>query len=135
VTLQTLAVLAAPFAVGPMRATAGLIVYAVLGLAGAPVFALSFGPTFGYILGFIAVPGVVSRMRTPATGILAGTLAIYGAGVAWLCLWTGTSPWTALVMGVAPFLPADAVKAALVYRFASRSAENEGNFVRSGMRE
>jgi len=120
VTLETLAVLAAPFVVAPQRATAGMLLYTALGLLGAPVFALSFGPTFGYILGFIAAPAVIGRFSRPAFGLLAGTAVIYGLGALWLTLWSGAGLWTAFALGVAPFLPADALKAALVYRFARR---------------
>lgn len=125
VTLQTLVVLAAPFAVGPTRATAGMLLYTALGLLGAPLFAVSFGPTFGYIVGFAVAAAVVTRFRMPSVGILAGLAAIYGLGVAWLCLWTGGSLWTALAMGVAPFLPGEALKAALAYRFARWTARQE----------
>ena len=120
VTLQTLAVLAAPFLVGPQRATAGMLLYTGLGLLGVPVFAVAFGPTFGYILGFIAAPAAIAGFRRPAHGLLAGIAAIYGPGALWLMLWAGASPWQAFALGVVPFLPVDALKAAVVYRLAAR---------------
>jgi biotin transport system substrate-specific component len=120
VTLQTLAVLAAPFLVGSSRATMGMLLYAALGLLGAPVFALSFGPTFGFVLGFIAAPALIARFK-PAYGLLAGSTAIYGLGMLWLSLWGHFSLGQAFLLGVAPFLFGDALKAALVYRLARRS--------------
>jgi len=110
-TLQTLPVLLAPFAVGRSRAMAGVLLYLALGLAGSPVFAVSFGPTFGYLLAFAMVPAVVTRFRDPAIGILAGTLTIYALGVAWLNWWLGGSLWHAVLVGAVPFLPGDALKA------------------------
>ncbi len=118
VTLQTLAVLVAPFAVGPARATAGALAYTVLGLMGAPLFAITLGPTFGYILGFSLAPWAMARFASPAIAVLAGTLAVYIPGVFWLALWAPESLGYLLVAGVAPFLPADAVKAAIAYRYA-----------------
>jgi len=116
VTLQTLPVLLAAFAVGPRRATAGLLMYLGLGLVGAPLFAMPFGPTLGYLLAFIAVPSVVTRFRDPATGLVAGSLLIYAMGATWLWLWLGSTPWTAVMLGVVPFLPGDALKVLVAYR-------------------
>ena len=117
-TLQTLVVLLAATAVGHSRATAGLMVYVLLGLAGAPVLATPFGPTFGYLLAFLAVPTVVSRFRTPVWGFLAASLLIYGFGAVWLRFWLGCTFGTAFLVGVAPFLPGDAVKILAACRLA-----------------
>lgn len=118
VTLQTLAVLALPFAIVPGRAMAGALLYAALGLAGVPIFAIGFGPTFGYILGFAAAVPVVARFQKPAAGIFAGQLTIYALGIAWLSLWSTASPLQTVLLGILPFLPADALKMTLAYAFA-----------------
>ncbi|MFO7973200.1 MAG: biotin transporter BioY [Candidatus Hydrogenedentota bacterium] len=117
VTLQTLPVLLAAFLVGRNRAMAGALLYMVFGLAGAPVLAVgaTFGATFGYLAGFVAAPWVVSRFRTPLAGLIAATLAIYAFGATWLSLYTGHSLSAAVLVGVAPFLPGDALKAAAAY--------------------
>lgn len=115
VTLQTLPVLLAGFAVGRQRATGGMLLYLALGLAGVPLFAATSGATFGYLLAFAAVPSVTLRFRSPAYGILAGTLVIYALGAMWLCLWTPVSPRFAVVAGILPFLPGDAVKAVAAF--------------------
>lgn len=120
VTLSTLAVLMAPFAVGAHRATAGFLLYTLLGLMGTPVFAVSFGPTFGYILGYLAVPAVMSQVRQPARALLAGTATIYVVGLAWFCYWMQMSPFHAFWLAIVPFVPVDAVKVALAYRYACR---------------
>lgn len=118
-TLQTLPVLMAAFAVGRNRATAGMLLYVGLGLAGVPLFAASFGPTFGYLLGFVAAPAVASRFARPAAGMAVAMLAIYAFGVAWLSLWMAWSPWLAFLTGVVPFLPGDLLKLAVACRLVS----------------
>jgi biotin transport system substrate-specific component len=116
-TLQTLPVLLAAFLVGRNRAMAGALLYMVFGLAGAPVLAVgaTFGATFGYLAGFVAAPWVVLRFRRPVVGLIAATLVIYAFGATWLSLYTGHSLSAAVLLGVAPFLPGDALKAAVAY--------------------
>ncbi|HOE65129.1 MAG TPA: biotin transporter BioY [Candidatus Hydrogenedentes bacterium] len=115
-TLQTLQVLLAAFAVGPRRAMAGLLLYMAAGYAGAPIFALSFGATFGYIAGFVMAPWMVARFRNAAVGIAAGQAVIYLCGAAWLSLWLHVSAVHAIMIGVAPFLAGDLLKGAVAYK-------------------
>ena len=119
-TLQTLPVLLAAFAIGPRRAMAGLLVYMAAGYAGAPVFALNFGTTFGYVLGFVVAPWVVSAFRNAAVGIAAGQAVIYAFGVAWLSAWLHLSVPHAIMVGVAPFLAGDILKGFVAYKLVSR---------------
>ncbi|MBX7257039.1 MAG: biotin transporter BioY [Candidatus Hydrogenedentes bacterium] len=121
VTLQTLPVLAAGYVVGRNRATWGVLYYLALGLAGAPMFTMTLGPTVGYLLAFIAVPWIVTSIKSPAWGLLAATATIYILGTIWLCLWLGIGVGAGLLMAVVPFVPADIVKAAVAYGIASRS--------------
>ena len=121
VTLQTLPVLAAAFIVGRERAMAGILLYLALGLAGAPLFAVAFGPTLGYLLAFALVPYVATFFRRPALGLALATLVVYALGTAWLCLWLHVGLGAGLVMAVLPFVPADAVKAGLAYAAARRT--------------
>ncbi len=128
VTLQTFAVLLAPFMVGPGRAMAGTGLYLSAGLAGilggVPVFAAASGATAGYLAGFMAVPLVAawcrSRSWRPAAGMCLSLALIYGLGAGWLALFLGLSPVTAFLQGVAPFLPGDAVKLAAAAGIAHR---------------
>ena len=122
VTLQTFCVLLAAFMVGRNRAMTGALVYLALGLAGAPVLAVgaTFGVTFGYLVGFAAVPWAVARFRNSAAGIVAATFVIYAFGAAWLSLYMNLSMSAAVMLGVAPFLPGDALKAAAVYAIVHR---------------
>ncbi|MCL4216438.1 MAG: biotin transporter BioY, partial [Candidatus Hydrogenedentes bacterium] len=89
--------------------------YLGLGALGAPIFTTPFGPTAGYLLGFIAVPWVIGRFRSPAHGILAASLTIYAFGALWLSIWLQVSPMTAVLLGVAPYLPGDILKAVAAY--------------------
>lgn len=118
VTLQTLPVLLAPFAVGRFRATGGMALYVLLGLLGTPLFAGSagVGATFGYLLGFMAAPMLIMRFERPALGLLAGFAAVFGLGVTWLAFWADLSPGQALMMGFVPFIPGALLKGMAAYR-------------------
>ena len=102
-------------------------VYFLMGLAGIPVFArftagpgIVTGPTGGYLAGYIAAAFVVGllveyipvRQKAVrfAVGLTAGTIVIYAMGVPWLALVTGMSFPAAMVVGMYPFLPGDALK-------------------------
>ena len=112
VTLQTVPVLLAPFAVGRCRATAGMALYVLLGILGTPLFAGSagIGATFGYLLGFMVAPSLIMRFERPVAGLLAGFAVIYGCGMAWLAFWAELSFVQALMMGVVPFIPGAVLK-------------------------
>ena len=59
------------------------------------------------------------RMVWDVAAMTAGALVLYACGVAWLAAVTGLSPAKALALGMAPFLPGDALKiaaAALIAR-------------------
>ncbi len=118
-TLQTFVVLLAGYMVGPRRASAGLMAFAVLGAFGAPILAAPLGVTLGYLAAFLAVPWVATRFRNTVVGVAAGTLLIYVLGAAWMALYTH-SLQTAIVAGVLPFLPGDALKAAAAAKLAER---------------
>lgn len=121
VTLQTLPVLAAAYVVGRERAMAGILLYLALGIAGAPLFAVPFGATMGYLLAFAFAPYLTTAFKSPSVGMVAATAVIYAVGTAWLCLWAGVGLWAGLAMGVLPFIPADAVKTGMAYLVARRA--------------
>ena len=52
------------------------------------------------------------RMVWDVAAMSAGALVLYACGVAWLAAVTGLSPAKALALGMAPFLPGDALKIA-----------------------
>lgn len=132
VTLQTMAVLLAA-AVMKRYAIIPVLLYLVLGCLGLPVFhngmaglGVVFGPTGGYLIGFI--PAVLaaglayesSRREIRIAGLVLATALIYLFGISWLMFSTGMSVSAALVAGMIPFLPGDAVKGAAVYLISSR---------------
>lgn len=118
VSMQTFTALIAAFLVGPRRAGAGIGLYVALGLAGAPLFTVTSGATLGYLLAFIATPTVVSAFRRPLPGMLLASVMIYVLGAGWLAVGLGLSAPQAVLLGVVPFVPGDAVKLALAWTVA-----------------
>jgi len=128
-TGQTFAVLLTAAALGPLRGLAGQALYLALGLVGLPFFqggesgwTYATGATGGYLVGFLVaavVVGACSRRgldRTPLGTLAAfalGTLTIYAFGAPWLASVTQMDLGGAFRAGVLPFLPGDALKAAL----------------------
>ena len=123
-TLQTLAVIVAGGLLGSARGTAAVLAYIGEGFAGLPVFsggragvAHLFGPTGGYLVGFILAAFLVGLIVESGAGkswlatgaaLVAGSLVIYVPGAIWLGAFTGMRK--ALSLGVAPFLIGDALK-------------------------
>ncbi|MCS7253802.1 MAG: biotin transporter BioY [Armatimonadota bacterium] len=125
ITLQTLGVLLIGLSFGSLRGSVTAAVYIVFGAIGVPAFAGGacgwkhlFGPTGGYLFGFVAAAWLVGRLAelrwdrsfwlTFASTML-GTLVIYVFGVAWLSCFVGIE--RSLTMGVLPFIPGDIIKA------------------------
>jgi biotin transport system substrate-specific component len=101
--------------------------YLLAGSMGIPVFsggrgglAHFLGPTGGYLVGFAVcayVTGFISErfkrgITTDIAAVVAGSLAAYLLGVPWLKLVTGMEWTNACLLGMAPFLIGDAIKAA-----------------------
>ena len=100
VTLQMLVVMVIGAAYGPKLGAATVASYLALGVQGLPVFAGAvagpaylFGPTGGYLLGFVIAAYAVGRLaaagwdRSPvrmAAAMAVGTLCVYIPGVIWL---------------------------------------------------
>jgi biotin transport system substrate-specific component len=134
--LQNLFVLLAGLLLGSRWGLASVGIYLLVGAIGLPVFvggkgglAHFLGPTGGYLLGFAAcalVAGYVTETRqkfasaeTPGSPVLydilavtLGSLMIYLLGVPWLKLVASVSWEKAVGVGMLPFLPGDALKAA-----------------------
>lgn len=122
-TLQTFAVLLSGAALGLHRAALSMVLYLLAGAAGVPWYAdgkSGFGgPTFGYVVGFIAAAAVVGFLasrggdRTPLRTVLtmsAGTLVIYAVGVPWLAQDLGIGLTKAAELGMYDFLVGDGIK-------------------------
>lgn len=131
-TLQTFFVLLAG-TVMKRRAVVPVGLYVLLGALGLPLFhngtagiGVLFGPTGGFILGFVAAAlaaGIAYEHqsdRIRIAGLAAASLLIYLFGVSWLALSTGMGIAAAIVIGMVSFLPGDAVKAAAVFYVARR---------------
>jgi biotin transport system substrate-specific component len=105
-----------------------ICLYLFVGAIGLPVFsggrggiAHFLGPTGGYLFGYLPAAWVTGFISERSRGILLldilsvimGSLLIYGLGVPWLKMVT-QMPWTkAFIVGMAPFLIGDAVKASV----------------------
>jgi biotin transport system substrate-specific component len=126
-TLQTFFVLLAA-AVMKRDAVIPVALYVALGALGLPVFhngtagfGILLGPTGGYLLGFIPaalIAGFAYESDFAAVriaGLACAAVIILLCGVAWLLVSTGMAPAVALVLGMAVFLPGEAVKVGAVY--------------------
>ena len=124
-TLQPFVVVLAGLLLGPVDGAAAMVVYLVAGIAGLPVFAPMgapgiarlIGPTGGYLLAYPVAAAVAGRLGarkpsivTRALAAEAGILVLYVGGLAQLAVLSGSLA-TAAVLGVVPFVAADAVKA------------------------
>jgi biotin transport system substrate-specific component len=123
ITLQTLTVLLAGAALGPVRGAVAMGLYLAVGAAGVPWFAeqnsgLAF-PTLGYVIGFVVAATVVGLLarrgadRSVAGTIgamLVGNLIIYAIGVPYLALALGMGVGDAVSVGAVPFLVGDGLK-------------------------
>ena len=131
ITAQTLAVLLVGSVLGATRGAISLIVYFSMGAVGLPVFSaatsLSFGPTFGYLVGFIAAAAVVGYLsqrgwHKSVSGVL-GSFAIansviYLFGLPWLAFVLGSlgvanDLASVAAAGLAPFIIGDVIKMTL----------------------
>jgi biotin transport system substrate-specific component len=126
ITGQTFAVCLVGAAYGPGLGAASAVLYLVVGLAGAPVYAdhahgwAEFsGATGGYIVGFVvaaALTGFLAERRwdrrfsTAVTAMLSGNVVIYAFGLPWLHHSLGVSWSKALEYGLYPFVAGDVVK-------------------------
>jgi len=126
ITLQTFAVLLVGTAYGAARGTASLLLYMLVGIAGAPVYAdqkhgwdVFVGSTGGYIVGFVVAAALVGwlaergwdrRFSTSVSVMLTGTVVIYAFGLLWLHHNLDVSWATALEYGLYPFVAGDVIK-------------------------
>ncbi len=129
-TLQTLLVVLAALVLPPAAAAGAVGTYVLAGAAGVPVFAgakaglaVLFGPTGGFLLGFITGAWLGSAVRIALKGRVAGPVAdvaailtvlgvTYALGWMQLSLVTGMGGAQALAVGVLPFVLFDALKGA-----------------------
>ena len=101
----------------PVVFAGGTSAWSPSSVPGVPV---AFGPTAGYLVGFVAAAAVVGalaergfdrRVLTTIVAMALADLVIFVFGVAWLARFVG--PERALPLGMLPFVAGDAVKIAL----------------------
>ena len=124
-TLQVYVVLLAGMVLGPRLGVLSVLAYLVLGLV-APVYAggasglgALFGPTGGYLFGFLGaalVSGLIAgtgerRLRRLLLAGLGGLVPIYVLGPVWLALQLDLTRGAAVLTGVVPFVWLDVLKA------------------------
>ncbi|MBU3074856.1 biotin transporter BioY [Clostridium estertheticum] len=125
ISLTNLAIYFSVYVLGQKRGTLSYIVYLFIGLVGLPVFSgfsggftKLFGPTGGYLIGFIFmafISGIFidkfsNKIYMCFLGMILGTIVTYIFGTAWLAYQLNMTFNASLAVGVLPFIPGDIVK-------------------------
>ncbi len=138
-TLQVVSVLLAGALLGARLGAASQLLYVLLGVLGAPLFAFGGGPTYllgptgGYLFAFPLAAWAVGALAPRSggagrliVGLIVGAVVIHAGGVAWLAAVTGSLD-QAVRFGVGPFIALDLLKIALAslisLRFRRRALE------------
>ncbi|OGP64552.1 MAG: BioY family transporter [Deltaproteobacteria bacterium RBG_13_47_9] len=126
IVLSTLFVLLSGLLLGSRWGFVSMGLYLLVGAIGMPVFAGGkggfahfFGPTGGYLLGYVFsgwITGFISERSRgfflwDIAAVILGSLVIYGFGVPWLKMVTQMSWPKTFLVGMIPFLIGDAIKA------------------------
>lgn len=134
VSFQVFGVYFAGLLLGPRWGGFSMLLYLLVGIAGAPVFsnggaglAYLLGPTGGYLVSYllaaVLIGAIVHRSLDPkplsdvsitvqAGALVAGIALIYAVGVPWLAMSTAYSFTEAATVGAAIFVPGDLIKIA-----------------------
>lgn len=150
-TMATFFVILSGALLGPFYGSSSVLLYLFMGLIGIPVFAGGTGgiqhfagPTGGFLIGYLFsafITGVFvtidkKNLLPLIAGVIAGTLAIYSIGFAWLyrSLHGKVEEWSVAIMWgkyASPFLIGDAIKAIgvvlIAYSFRDRSFKKSYN--------
>jgi len=136
ITLQSMGIMLAGSILGWKRGALSVVVLLVLVAAGLPLLAggrgglaVFFGPTAGYLFGWVlgaAVIGWLVQRRLPAyplwwgglANVVGGIGAVYLVGIPVLAATTSTSLWLAATGSLA-FLPGDVLKVVVATAVAS----------------
>jgi biotin transport system substrate-specific component len=126
ITGQTFAVLLVGASYGARLGLLTVVLYWLLGLAGAPFYAEGLsgwetfmGPTGGYLIGFMlaaAVTGFLAERRwdrhfsSSVTAMLTGSVLIYACGLPWLAAEIDAGLQGTLEAGLYPFVVGDVLK-------------------------
>lgn len=107
---------------GARRAGAATFAFLLQGALGLPVFcqglsgiAILTGPRGGYLIGYLIAAMVVGylfeKRKNPIAAFAAGNLIIYACGASYLATFVGVTQ--AFLLGIAPFILGDLLKATL----------------------
>jgi Uncharacterized conserved protein len=133
ISLTNLAVYFSVYILGMKRGTVSYLVYLLIGLVGVPVFsaftggpAKLFGPTGGYLIGFLFMALISGycvdrwngRIAASFIGMISGTVVCYFLGTTWLAFQMSlgsnqtfvTMFPAAFAAGVLPFIVGDLIK-------------------------
>lgn len=128
ITLQTLAVALVGALLGWKRGIAAVFVYILMGLIGIPVFSGAtgivrlFGPTGGYIFGFLflaLIPGLAKmipvknvwgRLAVFYASMIVGMAVCYAFGTGWYMILNKCTLEVAFTACVLPFIVPDLIK-------------------------
>jgi biotin transport system substrate-specific component len=129
ITGQTLAVLLVGASLGATRGAISMVVYALAGLVGLPVYsdhtagaAVLLGPTGGYIVGFVlaaAFTGWLAERRwerrflAGMVAFVAGSVVVFLVGLPWLQVSLGLTWPETLAGGLYPFIVGGIIKAVI----------------------
>lgn len=128
ISLGSLAVYFVVSVLGMKLGTISVTIYILLGLAGVPVFtnftggpAKLFGPTGGYIVGYIFLALICgffvdkfgNKLPVYLLGMILGTVVLYLFGTIWLGYLLDLTFAKALAAGVLPYIPGDIIKLAV----------------------
>jgi len=134
-SMGTLAIYFAVFILGAKLGTASVVIYILLGLVGVPVFTnftggpgKLFGPTGGYIIGYIFMALICGffvdrygkKLPLLFLGMLLGTAACYLFGTLWLQYQLSLTFPEALAMAVLPYIPGDLIKLVIALALGSQ---------------
>ena len=125
ISLTGLAVYFTVYVLGMKQGTICYFIYLLTGLVGLPVFSgftggvgKIFGPTGGYLIGFIFASLICGffigkypgKVWIHFVGMVLGMIVSYSFGTLWLSLQANMDFTAALWAGVIPFIPGDLVK-------------------------
>jgi biotin transport system substrate-specific component len=126
ITGQTFSVLLVGASLGAARGGASALLYVLLGVAGAPVYAsgnhgwaVITGATGGYLVSYPFVSALTGwlaehrwdrRFSSAVGAMLTGNVVIYLFGLPWLAVVLNTGLERTLELGLYPFVPGDTFK-------------------------
>ena len=128
-TLQTFAIAFCGYFLGGKYGTLTVLIYLLMGAIGLPVFAAFgatatlFGPTGGFLFGFLPLALLCGIPRERISSLLLSTIGLilcHALGVLWYAFVMKTAPLAAFLLVSAPYLIKDAISLFLAKILANR---------------